>query len=148
MSQVSTVLTAWAEAGNKQVDFVKATGLDRADVSRIFNGDHRPTLTKFAQILRALQFEHPELARQLLIAYLRDEIPEGNAPTGRPWAEHVAVEVEPFSARIEENQTVDELELALSYITNLARTTKHGRQYVLGFYHIKHPEKAASYRKK
>jgi transcriptional regulator with XRE-family HTH domain len=138
--RLTNVLTAWAERGHTQAEFARVTGLHPGGVTRMFRGDQRPDVDTLGTILDRVAKEHAQLARDILEAYLLDDVPHGNAPDGRAWVDLVSIRVAEFEAALQEGDAADELEMALSYLTRLARTTKHGRQFVLTFYRIKHRE--------
>lgn len=51
--------------GKRQVDIVRATGLDRAQVSRIVNGKQPPSAAQLASIAEALGLNDEQRARLL-----------------------------------------------------------------------------------
>lgn len=100
----------------------------------MFNGTQRPDPDTLSKILSGIVHEHPQLAHDILEAYLLDDIPAGAAPGGRPWAQLVRVSVDEIGQpRILEGGKVDEFELALARFNHVARTTKHGRNFLLNF---------------
>lgn len=140
-SRLFAVFARWKTPTRSQLDLAKAAGVPQSSISRAFAGDIRPEPETFAKILGAVATADAELARDLLEAYLLDDVPEGNAPDGTSWASHVRLAVDGFAttARVTEDEgRGDELDLALAYISRIARESKHGRQFVLGFYRIRH----------
>lgn len=139
-SRLFTAFARWKTPTRSQLDLAKAAGVPQSSISRAFAGEIRPEPETFAKILTAVADEDAELARDLLEAYLLDDVPDGTAPDGQSWESHVRLAVDSFgsSPRVAEGISgADELELALDYITRIARTSKHGRQFVLGFYRIR-----------
>lgn len=126
------VLAAWSEKGHTQAKFAQLTGLNATGVGRMFKGEQRPEVETMARILAGLEEDHRELARELLEAYLLDDIPEGVAIDGRTWAEHVRLKVDDIGTPRMKDEPTDEFEAALARFIHTARTTLHGRNFVLG----------------
>lgn len=62
---VEHLAAAMTLTGKRQADIVRATGLDRAQVSRIVNGHQAPSASQLASIADALGLNDEQRARLL-----------------------------------------------------------------------------------
>ena len=142
---VAAALRKWVAMGHTQAALAKAAGLSPSSVGRLLDNSFHPEPDTIARLVTAMCQSEPSLAAELLQGFLLDDVPAGSAPTGKPWADHVAVTVSPLlgaageAMRANEGTPKDRLELALEYIITKARTTRHGREFVMSFYNISHP---------
>lgn len=138
--RLAVVLANWAKAGHSQIEFARLTSLAPSGVSRMFSGDQHPDVDTFDRILAAIAPQHPQLAIDLLEAYLLDHIPEGTAPDGRPWTTLVRILVEEITpAQLIEGTAVTELELAKAWWTKRTETPD-GQRWLLTLYRWSQPK--------
>ena len=144
IEHVASVIRKWITAGHTQTELAEGSSLSPSSVGRLLDSRFHPEPETIARLVAAMAVTESALAAELLQAYLLDDVPDGKAPSGKPWMDHVSVTVAPLvgegrsSSRVQE-RPADRLEEALAYLTRVARTTRHGREFVLSFYEIKHP---------
>lgn len=140
MKKFAACLSKWFDAGNTQVSFANLVKVSPGNITRWSCGEAHPSVTTFEKILSTVAPEHPQLARDLLEAYLLDHIPEGNAPDGRPWTTLVRIMVEEITpAQLAEGIAVTELELAKAWWTKRTETPD-GQRWLLTLYRWSQPK--------
>ena len=145
-NRFAVALQRWLSGDRSQVDLARRAQVNQSALSRTFAGEVRPSPETFGKMLSVIAPEDPSLARDLLEAYLLDDVPEGEAPTGKSWVESLKIVVDEFAATgLQEGPAPDELELALAYVTKVARSSVHGKQFVLSFYRLRHRPSTSFY---
>ena len=99
----------------------------------MFKGEQHPDIDTLAQIVTGVAKEYPELARDIIEAYLLDHIPDATAPDGRPWKALVKITVDEVSSRLAEGQQISENELAKMWFDARCQTPD-GQRWLVTMY--------------
>lgn len=130
---LSLTLTNWAKSGHSQTEFAGLSGLAASGVSRMFKGELHPSVETLAQIVTGVAKEYPELARNIIEAYLLDHIPDATAPDGRPWKALIKIVVEEISSRVNEGESITEIDLAKMWFESRCQTPD-GQRWLITMY--------------
>jgi transcriptional regulator with XRE-family HTH domain len=130
---LATTLSNWTKTGHTQTEFANLSGLAPSGVSRMFKGELHPEVTTLAQIIRGIQPEYPQLARDIVEAYLLDHIPDTPAPDGRPWSSLIKIIIEELTSRLAEGAPISETDLAKHWLTSRI-ATPDGQRWLLTLY--------------
>lgn len=130
---LSVVLSNWAKLGHTQSEFATLSGVATSGISRMFKGEQHPDIDTLEQIVTGVAKEYPELARNIVEAYLLDHIPDATAPDGRPWKALVKIVVEEISSRVNEGESITEIDLAKMWFESRCQTPD-GQRWLLTMY--------------
>jgi hypothetical protein len=136
-------------ARHTRAELAADAGISASTVTRLLDAvsAFNPTPALAAKIVGGIATREPDAAPGVLAAFLRDQVPPGDAPDGIPWETHVQVSVAPLAVGgvLRESAPLvrpPKLERAISWFIRGVRSRKDLRAYLMALYGVAFPAEA------